>query len=83
MALSEYVGRTPGADSDRTVEHVTHHRRWSPERTVFGSCPQCDGEFDLSERHVLVTLGSDADAEADRRYFCSESCLADWMDGPA
>lgn len=83
MALSEYVGRTPRREPDLAVEHVTHHRRWSPERTLFGSCPVCDAEFDRSERHVLVTLGGDGRADGDRRYVCSERCLAEWVSDAA
>jgi hypothetical protein len=73
------VGRTPHQESDLTVEHVTHHHRWSPERTVFGACPVCDGELALLERQVLVTFGDDGGADGDRRYGCSERCLAEWV----
>lgn len=87
MALADYEGRTPASEPHLTVQHATHHRRWSPEQTARDSCETCGASFDLRNRHVLVRVDDDrddrdvraADGNADRRYFCGEDCVAAWV----
>jgi endogenous inhibitor of DNA gyrase (YacG/DUF329 family) len=82
MDLESYEGVSPPRDPSLTVEHVTHHRRWSPNRESTGTCPNCGSEFELADRHVLVTLTGD-ESESDRHYFCSKGCVGEWLDGDA
>ncbi|WP_336034426.1 hypothetical protein [Halobacterium yunchengense] len=90
MALADYEGRTPASDPRLTVQHVTHHRRWSPERTARDTCTACGTEFDLVDRHVLVRVdpgdpvvdatGTRSESPpARRRHFCDEACVAAWV----
>jgi hypothetical protein len=78
MDLDTYLGASPAENPSLTVEHVTHHRRWSPKQASTDTCPNCEREFELANRHVLVTLAGDA-AEKDRHYFCSEPCVGEWL----
>ncbi|MFC3478790.1 DUF7576 family protein [Halobacterium litoreum] len=83
MDLTEYEGASPATDASATVEHVTHHRRWSPKRESRDDCPNCGEEFELADRHVLVTLTrGNADA-GERHYFCDAACVGEWLNGDA
>ncbi|MFB6068576.1 MAG: hypothetical protein ABEJ90_01455 [Halobacterium sp.] len=82
MDLDRHVGESPTGDDARTVEHVTHHRRWSPNGDSTDTCPNCGAEFDLADRHVLVTL-TGAARDQSRHYFCGADCVGEWLDADA
>jgi hypothetical protein len=81
MALSDYTGLTPRAESGLVVGRVSQHHLWTMDADRTARCPHCDSVLDLHERHLLVTLSEEADSyPAGKRYLCDESCLQGWLD---
>ncbi|WP_380674806.1 DUF7576 family protein [Salinigranum sp. GCM10025319] len=81
MALSDYTGRTPRAESGLVVGRVSQHHLWTMDAERTARCPHCDSALDLQERHLLVTLSKESDyLPAGKRYLCDESCLESWLD---
>jgi hypothetical protein len=82
MALSDYTGRTPRETGEvGEVRRVSRHTQWTVGDTARSDCASCDNQIDLGERHVLVTLSVDGNADSSRRHLCDETCLEDWLDG--
>jgi hypothetical protein len=82
MALSDYTGQSPRGTGDAgEVRRVSRHTQWTVGDGARADCAACDGQIDLGERHVLVTLSDEGNADSPRRHLCDETCLREWLDG--